>query len=101
MTKLDTHFNKSNQTGIISIPGTYTRSGSKLIQEGKDCIFYILKRKKTTPLKPENYIIAKLEGKDIYISSLYPIAENIYRIEYDFVIYILTMETDQCRIEKR
>ena len=51
--------------------------------ESKYIKYTICTRKTPTKNKPQNYIIGKIEGKDYYLSSMYPTAAaNVFKIEF-------------------
>jgi len=62
--------------------------------------FLILTRKKPTKHKPKNYIIAKVKGKDFYVSSMYPTEiDNLYNIEYHGQKFSLKIEDNVITIK--
>ena len=65
-----------------------------------DIEFRFLKRKKTTRNKPELYLGAFLNKVFIYVSSLYPVKENVYNFDYKDVFYTLQIEKDNIKISR-
>jgi len=61
--------------------------------------YVICTRKKTTPQKPEHYLLntTKPKGKQ-YVSGLYPIAPDQYRLEYGGRYYTLTLREGEAEI---
>jgi hypothetical protein len=66
--------------------GEYTKTNNVFYYkalESKYIKYTICSRKAYTKNKPENYIIGKIEGKDYYLSSMYPTAkENVFKVEF-------------------
>ena len=55
--------------------------------------YIIATRKKPTPTKPINYILAKTKGKTYYISSLYPTEkESVFNADYQGNKYSIKFE---------
>ena len=76
----------------LNIVGHYPIRGKQLIAQ--DYKLIILERKKTTPSKPKNYILAKLNtGETEYISSMYSTTQDgVFKIDYLGQEYTLTIE---------
>lgn len=62
----------------------------------------ILKRQKSRG-KPSSFLLAKLNPKDIYISSMYPVEAgfNHFNIDYKYVKYRLILTNDKVNIFRR
>ena len=61
--------------------GVFTKQVSTFFKDS-NIKYIIATRKKPTPTKPINYILAKVNSKTFYISSLYPTAEaNKFDVE--------------------
>jgi hypothetical protein len=74
---------------MVKIQGTYQISNNHLLKEG--VTFLIKERKTTTPKKPKLYL-STIKPTFEYVSSMYPISENIYQIDYKGVKYKLILE---------
>lgn len=62
--------------------GTFTKEVTTFFNDS-NVKYIIATRKKPTPTKPINYILAKVNSKTFYISSLYPTADNsIFNADY-------------------
>jgi hypothetical protein len=69
--------------------GVFTKEVSTFFNDS-EIIYIIATRKKPTPTKPINYILAKTKGKTFYISSLYPTPkENIFNVDYQGYKFII------------
>lgn len=85
---------------ISKLSGHYTRAGSYLQRDG---LTLIIGTRQATPTKPKHYLLAKDMGqgkaKDLWVSSLYPVAgcERIYSFDYAGTRYVL--EFDSCEIQ--
>lgn len=62
----------------------------------------ICPRKNTTPNKPETFLIAKTDkpkDRGQYISSLYPLSDSVYRLDYGGNEYHMTITPTTAYIE--
>ena len=81
--------------------GVFHKSGNTFYQD-KEVKYLIAQRKKTTPKKPDKFIIAKADGKDYYISSLYPTAkDNQFNADYSGKKYVLVISDNQVEVKNR
>jgi hypothetical protein len=77
--------------------GTYQREGSKLISENLNLL--ISKRKNTSPTKPPYFIVNKTSSpKGDYISSLYPLGNNEFKIDFQGTNYKIIFEEQVAHI---
>jgi hypothetical protein len=74
---------------MVKIQGSYQISNNQLLKEG--VTFLIKERKVVTPKKPKLYL-SSIKPTFEYVSSLYPITENTYQIDYKGVKYKLILE---------
>ena len=74
---------------MVKIQGSYQISNNQLLKEG--ITFLIKERKSVTPKKPKLYL-SSIKPTFEYVSSLYPITENTYQIDYKGVKYKLILE---------
>jgi len=86
----------------IILCADYRKVGQKLISTNHT--FLIRERKKITKNKPKNFLL-KIDpktNKGLYISSLYPVAENQYTLDFKGVRYSLeiTKSDDSASIFK-
>jgi len=83
-------------TSNIPLSGKHQRKNLKFYSQ--DCKFLLCSRSKTTPSKPALFLIAKpiikALKKDVYISSLYPVAQNLFELEYGGKRYTLKLASD-------
>ena len=74
---------------MVKIQGSYQISNNQLLKEG--VTFLIKERKVVTPKKPKLYL-SSIKPTFEYVSSMYPISENTYQIDYKGVKYKLILE---------
>lgn len=74
---------------MVKIQGSYQISNNQLLKEG--VTFLIKERKSVTPKKPKLYL-SSIKPTFEYVSSMYPISENTYQIDYKGVKYKLILE---------
>ena len=74
---------------MVKIQGSYQISNNQLLKEG--VTFLIKERKVVTPNKPKLYL-SSIKPTFEYVSSMYPIAENTYQIDYKGAKYKLILE---------
>lgn len=85
---------------MANLIGQYHLANSILEKEEKPGFrLLIVSRKKPTPQKPKNYLLLKADqGKDTYISSLYPAPEwsendlQTYFLDFRGLNYVLTID---------
>ena len=84
----------------IIVNGKHQRKGFNFFS--KTHKFLICERAKTTPTKTKLFLIAKSVNKrlekDTYISSLYPIAQNVFKIDYNGCKYTVVLSADWATI---
>jgi hypothetical protein len=77
--------------------GRYTRAKSNLI--GGNIILVLSTRRNPTATKPPKYLLIKHSSKCFsYCSSLYPLSDNIYSLEYKGVQYTLKLNESDAEI---
>jgi thiamine pyrophosphokinase len=74
---------------MVKIQGSYQISNNQLQKDG--IIFLIKERKVVTPKKPKLYL-SSIKPTFEYVSSMYPISENTYQIDYKGAKYKLILE---------
>lgn len=74
---------------MVKIQGSYQISNNQLLKEG--VTFLIKERKSVTPKKPKLYL-SSIKPTFEYVSSMYPISENTYQIDYKGAKYKLILE---------
>lgn len=74
---------------MVKIQGSYQISNNHLIKEG--VTFLIKERKIITPKKPKLYL-SSIKPTFEYVSSMYPLSENTYQIDYKGAKYKLILE---------
>ena len=74
---------------MVKIQGSYQISNNQLLKEG--VTFLIKERKVVTPKKPKLYL-SSIKPTFEYVSSMYPISENTYQIDYKGAKYKLILE---------
>ena len=74
---------------MVKIQGSYPISNNHLTKEG--VTFLIKERKIITPKKPKLYL-SSIKPTFEYVSSMYPISENTYQIDYKGAKYKLILE---------
>jgi hypothetical protein len=74
---------------MVKIQGSYQISNNQLLKEG--VTFLIKERKVVTPKKPKLYL-SSIKPTFEYVSSMYPLSENTYQIDYKGVKYKLILE---------
>ena len=82
-------FNNFKMIDMVKIQGSYQISNNQLLKEG--VTFLIKERKSVTPKKPKLYL-SSIKPTFEYVSSMYPIAENTYQIDYKGAKYKLILE---------
>jgi len=88
-----------NRTKIINLEGSYKMQGSTLVSPERKLL--ISKRKKTTRRKRTQYLLLQIEKAYTYVSSLYPTKkENKYKLDYQGVNYLLTVDTMSAKISR-
>ena len=85
----------------IFTKGVFTKIGNTFFSS-KVVKFLIVERKKTTPNKPKNFIIAKTKEKEYYISSLYSTdIEDQFNVDYQGHKYLLIVKPDKVEVLNR
>jgi hypothetical protein len=74
---------------MVKIQGSYQISNNQLLKEG--VTFLIKERKVVTPKKPKLYL-SSIKPTFEYVSSMYPLSENTYQIDYKGAKYKLILE---------
>jgi hypothetical protein len=74
---------------MVKIQGSYQISNNQLLKEG--VTFLIKERKSVTPKKPKLYL-SSIKPTFEYVSSMYPLSENTYQIDYKGAKYKLILE---------
>jgi hypothetical protein len=74
---------------MVKIQGSYQISNNHLIKEG--VTFLIKERKIITPKKPKLYL-SSIKPTFEYVSSMYPLSQNTYQIDYKGAKYKLILE---------
>lgn len=84
---------------LANLVGVYKRVGSTLTSQTHKLV--IGTRQKTTPNKTHHFIVRKdLDGNNgVYISSLYPVDENIYLFDYQGRKYTLTISASSAKVD--
>lgn len=81
--------------------GEYSKVGNTFFNNN-GVKYLIAERKNTTPNKPKNFIIAKTESKDYYISSLYDtVTLNSFNADYRGHKYSVLISSDNVVIKER
>lgn len=73
--------------------GNYSQIGANLKKEDSSVHLIIRERKTITKFKPKKFLIRVDQPKPCYISSLYPIDNNIHSLDYNGIKYKLTQST--------
>ena len=98
-------FNNFKTTNITKISGGYYLATKKLTPKFSADFSYLLigERKNTTPTKSKHFLlIIRKNGKRDYVSSLYSIADNSYKFDYQGFSYELRLlGNDAATIVKR
>jgi hypothetical protein len=80
--KRTTPVNYTSMKTKLFTSGTYTKNLNSYFSDN-GLRYLIATRKNTSPSKPKNYLLAKVDSRGYYISSLYPTqTENLYKAEY-------------------
>lgn len=77
----------------IDIIGEYVKDGCTL--RNPQTTLLITERSQTSINKPKNFVLAVLpDGKRHYVSSLYPLTNGAYKMDYDGKTYVLTLTNE-------
>lgn len=87
-------------TNLVKV-GNYAKDGNKFLNPKiSKFTFHIFKRKAISPTKPTNFIVAKCEGVEKYISGMFPVSDSTYRIDYNREYYHITFTDDSVTVTK-
>lgn len=81
------------------VDGKYPIFQNSLFIESVKVLIKQRKEKTITPKKPKHYIEGyfldeKNKKKRVYISSLYPVEQNIYKFDYDRQLFYFVLNDD-------
>lgn len=82
-----------------NLSGNYTRQGTTLKGSEKPIALVIGTRKQATINKPKHYLLQKhSKSKFTYVSSMFPIDERTFSIDYQGVNYIVSLSDTEVEI---
>lgn len=86
---------------VNDLLGDYQKTSSKLTRPDlSGCLIVTTRKTGISSDKPPKYLINKTPEKDIYISSMYPLADvpDVYKIEWKGQIAFLLVKEDSVTI---